>query len=79
MANRFKKKNLLVRLEDGKKVLGLDSLQHVRSEWRNAMNWINRGQPLAEVAPRSGLRRDFRRLAAQIDAYRTNGNGEARG
>lgn len=79
LANRFKKKNLLVRLEDGKKVLGLDSLQHVRSDWRNAMNCINRGQPLAEVAPRSGLRRDFRRLAARIDAYGTNGNGEVQG
>ena len=75
LANRCKRRGPLVRLEDSKKALGLDSLHRVRSDWRRAMNCVNRGQPLAQVAPRSGLRRDFRKLAAEIYAYETNGNG----
>lgn len=71
LANRFKKRSLLVRLEDGKKALGLNCIHWIRSDWRNAMNCVNRGQLLAEVAPRSGLRRDFRRLVTQI-----NGSGK---
>ena len=74
LVNRFKKRGTIVRLEDCKKALGLDSFHRIRSDWRNAMNCINRGQPLAGVAPKSGLRRDFRKLAAQISAHGTNGS-----
>lgn len=68
LANRCRRRGPLVRLEDSKKVLGVDSLHCIRSDWRKAMICINRGQPLAKAAPRSGLRRDFRRLAAEIHA-----------
>jgi len=74
LANRYKGRGPLVRLEDSKKALGVDSLYRIRSDWRKAMNCINRGQPLADAAPRSGLRRDFRKLAAEIYAYETNGS-----
>jgi len=76
LANRVKRRGPLVRLEDGEKVLGLNCLHPIRSDWRNAIKSVNRGQPLAEVAPRSRLRRDFIKLAARIDAHRTNGNGK---
>ena len=79
LANQFKRRSSFVRLEDSKKTLGLDLLYRVRSDWRNAINCVNRGQLLAEVAPRSGLRRDFRKLAAQIDMRGTNGDGRIRG
>jgi pilus assembly protein CpaE len=79
LANRFKKRGHLVRLEDGKKALGVDSLHHIRSDWRDAMNCVSRGQLLVEVAPRSGLRRDFRGLAARIYAHGANGNGKVLG
>jgi pilus assembly protein CpaE len=75
LANRFGRRGLLVKLEDGKKALGVSSLHRIRSDWRKAMNSVNRSQPLAQVAPKSGLRRDFRKLAAQIYACETNGKG----
>ena len=70
---------MLVRPEDCERALGLDSFHRIRSDWRNAMNSVNHGQPLARVAPRSGLRRDFRKLAARIHAHETNNNTEAQG
>lgn len=79
LVNRFKRRSTLIRLEECKKALGLDSCHHIRSDWRNAMNSINHGQPLAEVAPRSGLRRDFRKLAARIYTHESSNGAEARG
>jgi len=76
-ANRVKRIGPLVRLEDSKEAMGLDSLHQIRSDWRKAMKSINRGQPLAQVARRSGIRRDFRKLAAKI--YACNKNGERNG
>ncbi len=66
LVNRFKKRGSLIGLEDGKRILGLNCLYHVRSDWRRIANCINCGKPLAEVAPRSGLRKDFQKLTANI-------------
>jgi pilus assembly protein CpaE len=74
LSNRFSRRGLLLGLEDSKKALGLDSVHRIRSDWRRALNSVNRGLPLAQVAPRSGLRNDFRKLAAEIRACETNGN-----
>jgi len=71
LANRCRRRGPLVRLADSQQALGGDSVHRIRSDWRKAMNCVNRGQLLAQVAPRSGLRRDFRRLAAEIDASQT--------
>lgn len=76
LVNRFRRRGMDIRLEDCKKTLGLDSLYHVRSDWRHAMSCINRGQPLAEVAARAGLRRDFRKLATNIHKQQTNGSSK---
>jgi len=75
LANRCKRRSPLVRLEDSKQVLGVDSVHRIRSDWRKAMGCVNHGQPLANVAPRSGLRRDFRALAAKIHTYEANDSG----
>lgn len=76
LVNRFKKRSHLVRLEDGKKALGTGSLYRIRSHWRDAMNCVSRGRLLAQVAPRSRLRRDFRGLAAKIHACGANGDSK---
>ena len=76
LANRFKRRNSAISLADSRKVLGVNSLHRIRSDWNKAMNCVNRGRLLAEVAPRSGLRRDFRKLAAKISACVSNGNGK---
>jgi len=77
LANRVKRLGPLVRLEDSKEAMGLDSLHRIRSDWRKTMKSINRGQPLAQVARRSGIRRDFQKLAAKI--YACSKNGERNG
>jgi len=79
LVNRFKKRNSVVSLEDWQKVLGVDRLHKIRSDWKKAANCINSGHPLADVAPRSGLRRDYRKLAEIIYSYHTNGNGQIKG
>ena len=79
LANRFKKRGLLVRLEDSKKALGLSSCQVIRSDWRNAMKSVNHGQPLVQVARGSGLQSDYRKLAAKVRAYQLNGNSKISG
>ena len=79
LANRFKRRNSVVSLGDWQQMLGVNCLHRIRSDWRKAMNCINHGRPVADVAPRSGLRRDFQKLAAKIHAWGTNGNGNGNG
>ena len=51
----------------------------VRSDWAKAMKSLNRGQLLSDVAGRSGLRKDYRRLAAWIQRSTSNGSLEEDG
>lgn len=74
LANRVKKRGPLVRLEDGKKAVGLKSCHAIRSDWRKAMKSVNSARPLAQVVQKSGLRSDFRKLAAKICTYGVNGS-----
>jgi pilus assembly protein CpaE len=66
LANRFQRRGALLNAKEGQKVLGTQNLYHIRSDWRNAVNCINRGKTLAEVAPRSGIRKDFQKLVSEI-------------
>lgn len=79
LANRVKKRGPLVRMEDSKKVLGLDSFACIRSDWRKAMKSVNLAQPLAQTAKRSALRKDFQKLAARIHSNGTNSNNRVTG
>jgi len=79
LANRVNKRGPLIRFEDGKKAVGLSSCQAIRSDWRKAMKSINQGKPLAQTVRRSGLQKDFEKLAAKISAYGINGNGKMSG
>jgi pilus assembly protein CpaE len=66
LANRVRRRGPLVKLEDGRRAIGVDVLHPIRSDWAKAIGSINRGRPLCDVARRSRLRRDYRRLAARI-------------
>ena len=79
LANRVKGRGPLVRMEDSKKVVGLDSFACIRSDWPKAMKSVNLAQPLAQVAKRSGLRKDFQKLAARINKYVTNDDNAVTG
>ncbi len=76
LANRVKRRGPLVRLEDSKKAIGLSSCHPIRSDWRKAMKCVNQSRLLAQVAGRSGLRGDFRKLAAKVRASGTDGRGK---
>jgi Flp pilus assembly CpaE family ATPase len=77
LANRVKKRGPLVRLEDGKKALGLKSCQAIRSDWRKAIKSVNSAKPLAQVFQKSGLRTDYKKLAAKVRAYGVNSRSKA--
>lgn len=74
LANRARRRGPLLKLEDSQRAIGASSLYPIRSSWAKAMKSVNRGLPLADVARRSGLRRDYRRLADQIYRCAFNGN-----
>jgi Flp pilus assembly CpaE family ATPase len=74
LANRTRRRGPLLKLEDSRRAIGASALYPIRSNWAKAMKSVNRALPLADVARRSGLRRDYRRLAAQIYRCTSNGN-----
>jgi pilus assembly protein CpaE len=73
LANRVRRRGPLVRLEDGRRAIGLNTLHPIRNDWAKAVRSLNRGQLLCTAARRSGLRRDYLRLAAQIHQHISNG------
>jgi pilus assembly protein CpaE len=73
LANRVRRRGPLLRLEDSRRAIGVDVLHPIRSDWVKAVKSVNQGRPLCDVAGRSRLRRDYRRLAAQIHEGTSNG------
>ncbi len=74
LANRVRRRGPLLRIEDGQRAIGVHTLHPIRSDWAKAVRSVNRGQPLADVANRSRLRRDYQRLAATIQQCMSNGS-----
>jgi len=74
VANRVRRRGPLLRLADSERAIGSESLMRIRSDWVKAIKSINRGQPFAEMARRSRLRRDFRKLAAKVKQMTANGD-----
>jgi pilus assembly protein CpaE len=79
LANRVKKRGPLVRLEDGRKAVGVKSCLAVRSDWRKAMKSVNSALPLAQAVQKSGLRNDFKKLASKVRACGVNSNSKTKG
>jgi pilus assembly protein CpaE len=73
LPNQVRRRGPLLKAQDIRKAIGVEPLCCVRSDWAKAIRSINRGLPLAAVARRSGLRRDFRKVAAQIQRWTPNG------
>lgn len=67
VANRYRRKNPMLSLEDAQKALSGWNVLPVSNDYLNALKSINLGQPLSEAAPRSDLRRDIQGLAARLD------------
>jgi pilus assembly protein CpaE len=65
VANRFRKRHSIVNLDDAAAVLG-NRVERLQNDYKAASAAQNFGQPLADAAPRSVLRRDIVRLAEII-------------
>ncbi|MHC4131238.1 MAG: AAA family ATPase [Planctomycetota bacterium] len=74
MANRYKKRALPMKLREIQKVLGIDRIMSVRSDWKRTALSINNGKPLSEIAPWSGLRKDFQKIASLVCSQTRNGS-----
>jgi len=66
LANQVGRRGGQLGIGEIQKALGLDAVYPARADWRKAVLSLNRGQPLADVAKWSGLRRDLRRIADRV-------------
>ena len=66
LANRYRKGRSMVSLKETEAALKGVTLRHISNDFRSAMKGVNMGQPLADFAARSSLRRDVERLAAEL-------------
>ena len=65
VANRYAKRGP-ISLKQAEQPLGGMRIELVRNDFRNAVRGLNYGEPLAQSAPSSGLRRDICQLAVHI-------------
>lgn len=64
--NRHRKRKQMISLEECRQALDVNDLELIGNDYRNAIRGINFGQPLAEAAPMSSIRKDIRRLARTL-------------
>lgn len=62
--NRCQKRRQMITVAEAKKALGDYPLECLSNDYKSVIQGVNYGQPLAEAAPRSTLRRELTRLAA---------------
>ena len=65
VANRYRRRNQIIILEEAEKALGM-SVAQVSNDFSGALKCITHGQPLADVASRSVVRRDVQRLVSRV-------------
>jgi Flp pilus assembly CpaE family ATPase len=65
IANRFAKRPA-ISIDDAAKVLDGIEVKVVRNDYASALEGLNYGKTLSQVAPRSPLRKDVQDLAASI-------------
>ena len=63
VVNRYHKRNSMVSLKDAAQALSEFELHALPNDYSNAIRSINFGKPLAEIAPRSALRKSLHALA----------------
>jgi len=66
LVNRYRKRNPMISLAEGREALGGMEIEYLSNDYRSALKGVNYGQPLAQAAPRSILRKDLHRLAVRI-------------
>lgn len=66
IVNRHQKRQAMLTLDDVRATLGDIPLTCVSNDYPSAIKCLNFGRPLAEMAPRSALRRDLKALAEEF-------------
>ena len=66
LANRYEKWGHMIHIDDWKQAIGVDDLFKVRSDWKSAISCLNQGKTLAEIAPKSVIRKDLQDLVMKI-------------
>jgi Flp pilus assembly CpaE family ATPase len=66
LVNRFRRWYPPLPFDEVKKALGTQRLYSIRNDFKRIVNCVNCGETLSDVAPRSGIRKDFQKLAATI-------------
>ncbi|MAE68054.1 MAG: hypothetical protein CMJ18_27710 [Phycisphaeraceae bacterium] len=77
VANRYARRRHGVLLNEARRALGGIDPRKITNDYRAAMAGIDYGRPLAQAAPRCGLRRDVRDLAAHLHAMKGRGAASA--
>jgi pilus assembly protein CpaE len=73
IANRYRKRGLMISLEAARKALGMSDGEQLRTLVNNfhaVTEAVNFGKPLTEAAPRSDFRKDLQELAKTVTAFR---------
>ena len=73
LVNRYRKRHSTVTLQDAEAALGEVPPRCVHNDFRSASRAIDYGQPLAQAARRSVLRRDLGQLAAELVEAHSHG------
>ena len=76
IVNRFKHRGRAVPLDEARKAIEIKNIYTVRNDFKRIINCINRGKPLSESAPSSGVRRDLIKIAGKISDDFENGKGK---
>jgi len=66
LINRYQRHGHVLTFAEAQQALGADSVARVSNDFKSAMRSGNYGKPLAEVAPRSVVRKDLMKLARQV-------------
>lgn len=66
VVNRYRKRRPMIGLREAQKALDGRPLKCLSNDYDSALQSLNYGNPLAQSAPRSTLRKDISRLAAEL-------------
>jgi Flp pilus assembly CpaE family ATPase len=66
LVNRYERRNQVLGLSEGQDALGGVTIECIGNDYRSALKGANYGQPLAQAAPRSILRKDLQTLVTRI-------------
>jgi pilus assembly protein CpaE len=66
LANRCRSRHGLISLQEARQALGVKAITCVDNDYKGAIRGADYGKPLAEVMPRSAIRKSMRQLAEYI-------------